>query len=456
MRHGDSSSSDTPAWVFQPCGLAGGRAVPWLTATSEQRTEQSRVEAQEKQSTLHVHEQNESVQRPSEQGGSVCPIPQSVRHCKRREGGSAVAAGAGSASTKGYQPGMEPPTQSMAQLGLQGEEGRAGRSGPASAPSGGELADPSVATEAAAGPGPGQGPTAAERIAGLGQASNGTATSESTSSPSSSSLSSSVPASVPSASLPALNGHGASSGAMPNDDDAAPSASSSNQPSNAIKAATIQAIKSRDFAASPPPARPAPTALGKSLSAGVPPHAERGLASESAVHTLASSTAPPTGAAGAMAAGRSASAGSALATPMPGAGAPRTGGQPAAAGPTPGAGLRRAGSGAAGLAARIPPSLQAKMAAVSVILVSDAAFAPSCHRRKLTIFALISPTFRWPRWHRVQTTLPRWLSLRIHTLGRRKGYRQHRSCGRRLRLPARQAAAEVPQAGRPTRRSVTE
>jgi hypothetical protein len=113
----------------------------------------------------------------------------------------------------------------------------------------------------------------------------------------------------------------------------------------------VAAIKCRDFAASPPPSRPMPTTAGHNLSTAVHPDGERGMASAPAVPTLSSISNGQTD---------------------PRLSSSTNSTKPSVGATTPGAAntLRRTGTGSGtatpsgGLASRIPPSLQAKMAAV--------------------------------------------------------------------------------------------
>jgi len=129
----------------------------------------------------------------------------------------------------------------------------------------------------------------------------------------------------------------------------------------------IAAIKCRDFAASPPPARPAPTVTGQALSTGVSANGMKGLASAPAVQTLASAKTSSSSSSSSQDMAQSTSA------PESGTSTPTTQQQqrptpttrPSQLGAGGGGGVRRPGQGgSAGLATRIPPSLQAKMAAV--------------------------------------------------------------------------------------------
>jgi hypothetical protein len=150
--------------------------------------------------------------------------------------------------------------------------------------------------------------------------------------------------------------------------DASPTEPLGNDQSQSLdpKLHAIAAIKCRDFAASPPPARPAPTVTGQALSTGVSANGMKGLASAPAVQTLASTkTSSSSSSSQDMAQSTSA--------PESGTSTPTTQQQqrptpttrPSQLGAGGGGGVRRPGQGgSAGLATRIPPSLQAKMAAV--------------------------------------------------------------------------------------------
>lgn len=150
-------------------------------------------------------------------------------------------------------------------------------------------------------------------------------------------------------------------------------ASPSTPPPSDTVSQTINAIKAKDFISSPPPQRPAPTVTGQELAKGAAPTQpgwQKGMASAPAVQTLAtleaqgsatSTSAPYIQNSSANPPSTSTASTSTSKPPTPSMTRPPvTVAQGATAIRKPG----QPGSAGAGLASRMPPSLQAKLAAV--------------------------------------------------------------------------------------------